>query len=906
MAQPTAYSPATDFSDFEASNPSTPKGGAALDTEFTALETTTDEILANLALIQADDGSLKNEVVSPDKLTPAALALITGGYDFRGDWLTGQSYLVGDMVRQNSLSYVCVVAHTSGTFSTDLAAEKWFLFATTETTQAALDAQVAAEAAQTAAETAETTATTQAGTATTQASAASTSATNAATSATTATTQASTATTAATNAGNSASAASASATAASGSATAAAGSASDASDSADAAAASAATFVAVGRPLSDFGTVAPDTDCTAAMHAAAAWLRGLEAAEDVGSKSAPGRLILPSFKIIISESINLQGIDALGWVIEGGGCTIEARCTDRYLFDLLGSRWSNLRNLRVVGDPDNVPAGVALRGRLTSGTSGGEHVLDNPQFSGEFSDGCVFDLASESNIVLGGEIQNADDGATSYCWICDGANSRTADWSTKTDFTEPSMAQHTAMSNTQHTFLGTIFRKTVSGAPLWVGAATGVRLLNAYAVSYDDVGMDIYANNAPIYNFDIDCLFETAGLNSVFRFSRKDAGAVDVKGFRFSTTNNHASDEIIKLGTNCSTMTFEDASIRIAAGGTTPTNGVFSAPGSVTWKGDMYLPASTWASIAAFSAFDGNLDADDLTNRYRVGRFHTLYHEDAGALEPVTLDFRRVSESPATSDQLMQVRALGKNSAAANILYISLLGILSNATAASEAGYFQVLTSVAGALAARMNVGGGIYHPAATGGDLGNNTINFGEVRDDNTLLTCAPGDRFNPLTGEILILSEAELAARIQHWDDQVTDLVHPPLDIEVEDEDEDGRVRRAADGNPIMKRKRVSEERIEPRVHESARKFLARQGTEYDPLDIKAYAKHWAEKGHLTPFPNPAKWQQNSLSLGKWQSRLQEAIEIAAAHIIQLDLRIDRMQAEIDELRRGSGDVR
>lgn len=40
-------------------------------------------------------------------------------------WVTSTSYVVGDFVNQSSTVYYCIVAHTSGTFSTDLAAGKW-------------------------------------------------------------------------------------------------------------------------------------------------------------------------------------------------------------------------------------------------------------------------------------------------------------------------------------------------------------------------------------------------------------------------------------------------------------------------------------------------------------------------------------------------------------------------------------------------------------------------------------------------------------------------------------------------------------------------------------------------------------------------------------------------------------
>lgn len=40
-------------------------------------------------------------------------------------WLTATPYVVGDYVTESSIIYYCIVAHTSGTFATDLAAGKW-------------------------------------------------------------------------------------------------------------------------------------------------------------------------------------------------------------------------------------------------------------------------------------------------------------------------------------------------------------------------------------------------------------------------------------------------------------------------------------------------------------------------------------------------------------------------------------------------------------------------------------------------------------------------------------------------------------------------------------------------------------------------------------------------------------
>lgn len=55
----------------------------------------------------------------------AALAATYVPLDWEGAWLTATSYQVNDAVKEAGSSYVCLVAHTSGTFATDLAALKW-------------------------------------------------------------------------------------------------------------------------------------------------------------------------------------------------------------------------------------------------------------------------------------------------------------------------------------------------------------------------------------------------------------------------------------------------------------------------------------------------------------------------------------------------------------------------------------------------------------------------------------------------------------------------------------------------------------------------------------------------------------------------------------------------------------
>ena len=97
MAQPTEYERQADFSEYQAANPQGPILGVQVDLEFDAVKLTLDEIMANLVLIQRDDGALANGIVTPDSLSTATLTLI-GGFNPTGAWVTATAYEANDVV----------------------------------------------------------------------------------------------------------------------------------------------------------------------------------------------------------------------------------------------------------------------------------------------------------------------------------------------------------------------------------------------------------------------------------------------------------------------------------------------------------------------------------------------------------------------------------------------------------------------------------------------------------------------------------------------------------------------------------------------------------------------------------------------------------------------------------------
>lgn len=119
MAQPPAYNRQYAFIDFQQSNPSDPLPSDKIEVEYNAIKATLDAILANLALIQRDDGALANQSVGNDQLE---ISLRTG-INPPTTWQTGTAYSVNDTVVYTTTGrselWLALTAHTSGDFDVD-------------------------------------------------------------------------------------------------------------------------------------------------------------------------------------------------------------------------------------------------------------------------------------------------------------------------------------------------------------------------------------------------------------------------------------------------------------------------------------------------------------------------------------------------------------------------------------------------------------------------------------------------------------------------------------------------------------------------------------------------------------------------------------------------------------------
>lgn len=121
MTQPSPYNRATNFSAFQAGNPTAPLPAGPLDEEFSRIKVVIDQIRSVIRAIQRDDTALANASVGFDQLKTE----IAIGINPPSAWATLTNYVVRDTVFTDSKFYICEISHVSGVFADDLAAGYW-------------------------------------------------------------------------------------------------------------------------------------------------------------------------------------------------------------------------------------------------------------------------------------------------------------------------------------------------------------------------------------------------------------------------------------------------------------------------------------------------------------------------------------------------------------------------------------------------------------------------------------------------------------------------------------------------------------------------------------------------------------------------------------------------------------
>lgn len=121
MADPTKYVPTFSFSGYQASNPSKPLPGPSVDNEFANVAASIGQTVDAIEDIRRADGKLQNGIVTTDSLSSD----IVFAENPPEQWAPGQTYVPPQIVAYGNSFYRCLIAHTSTTFSADLAASRW-------------------------------------------------------------------------------------------------------------------------------------------------------------------------------------------------------------------------------------------------------------------------------------------------------------------------------------------------------------------------------------------------------------------------------------------------------------------------------------------------------------------------------------------------------------------------------------------------------------------------------------------------------------------------------------------------------------------------------------------------------------------------------------------------------------
>ena len=99
--------------------------GQEFDVDLAAIRASITAIIEFLKTSIRSDGRLNNGSVSSDTLASSLII----GFDAPAPWMTATAYTTSSTVFQGYGFYLCVTAHTSGTFATDLASGRWVLLA---------------------------------------------------------------------------------------------------------------------------------------------------------------------------------------------------------------------------------------------------------------------------------------------------------------------------------------------------------------------------------------------------------------------------------------------------------------------------------------------------------------------------------------------------------------------------------------------------------------------------------------------------------------------------------------------------------------------------------------------------------------------------------------------------------
>lgn len=304
----------------------------------------------------------------------------------------------------------------------------------------------------------------------------------------------------------------------------------------------------------------------------------------------------------------------------------------------------------------------------------------------------------------------------------------------------------------------------------------------------------------------------------------------------------------------------------VVTGSTVPTNGIYLSASntvalatnstqriSVDGSGTLHIVANTPSSGTTSGSLVNAGGFGNAGNAFIGGALNVsgsasfggpslsmVYSDDTADGKPQLL-LRRISASPDINDILGVLLFQGRSDAGVDRNYAYIRTLILSPTNASENGRLDFLVAAAGSTTPRLSIGAGLFHVSATGGDKGNNTINFGAVYDDSTLLTCFGVEHLK--YGQIDLTKWDGYAPGGRH------DLAHAFVEI-IKD---------------------------------------------FDPRDHRSYIAKMFRDEALPGLPSQADWAHNAISMGEMTDRLWLSQELQAGSLVSISNEIDALTAEL-----------
>ena len=352
--------------------------------------------------------------------------------------------------------------------------------------------------------------------------------------------------------------------------------------------------------VKDFGAVGDDTtDDTTAINAAFSAARSAQ-------KSLPGIGSSPNMCVVfpkgvyrITGTLNLTGFTAWSLCVDGQGAQIDAQISGAPVIDALGSRFLNVNNLNIVGNPSYIPSIGIQIGRISAAPAD-LHTFRNVNVTGYFSTAVFYNLASETNEFDKDTFGNSNPASGTYGLIQDGINY----FGVTSAFVTQTLSGVAAHSFNENLFINCdIYNSASTGVPIWIAGAGRHKFLRSYVVGHQH-GVVLYAGVGSIAMLDMDAHFETSALTDIFFITGTSSNPV-IDGLSYLDHYSEAGTSIFSVDSGVSIATVQNANIQVE--GLYNTSALmFSDPTKFYMSGSVYVPnSSNWNYPARFQGTVG-------------------------------------------------------------------------------------------------------------------------------------------------------------------------------------------------------------------------------------------------------------------------------------------------------------